>query len=121
MKVHLVFAPTTYHLHQGDLGKGMEPSLGVLYLASYLREFGPKGIEIIITDGLLEGFDKTLEEVLNAKADVVGISAGTTNIMGAYRLTREIKGSPARSYSVAPIQPLYRRRRLKCLPLTLWP
>jgi magnesium-protoporphyrin IX monomethyl ester (oxidative) cyclase len=92
MKVHLVFAPTTYHLNQGDLGKGMEPSLGVLYLASYLREFGPEGVDIKITDGLLEGFDKTLEEVLKAKADIVGISAGTTNIMGAYRLTKEIKG-----------------------------
>lgn len=91
MKVHLIFAPTRFHLNYGDLGKGIDPPLGILYLASYSRKYGPPDIEYKVTDGILDGYDKTLESVLAEKADVVGISAVTPNVLGAYKLINAIK------------------------------
>lgn len=91
MKVHLIFAPTTFPLHHGDLGKGIDPPLGILYIASYLRKFGPQGVSIKITDGLVEGYEKTLQEVIHENADIIGISAVTPNILGAYKLSNDIK------------------------------
>lgn len=75
----------------GDLGKGQDPPLGILYLVSYLRTYGPKGIKFKATDGILLGYEKTLEEVLAEKADVIGISLVTPNAMGGYKLAKEIK------------------------------
>ena len=91
MKVHFVMAPATFSLNYGDLGKGIDPPLGILYLASYLRKYGPPSIEIVVTDGPLEGFDATVQKVLESKADIVGISAVTTNIEGAYKIIDIIK------------------------------
>ncbi|MDD5454383.1 MAG: radical SAM protein [Candidatus Ratteibacteria bacterium] len=91
MKIHLVFAPTTFPLNYGDLGKGIDPPLGILYLASYLRKYGPEGTDIKITDGQLEGFEKTLYAIVSESADIVGISAVTTNILGAYELINRVK------------------------------
>ena len=91
MKIHLVFAPTTFPLNFSDLGKGIDPPLGILYLASYIRKYGPRDLNIKILDGPLEGFEKTLEEILSEKPDIIGISAVTTNIMGAYKLANNIK------------------------------
>jgi len=91
LKVHLVFAPHTFPLNHGDLGKGIDPPLGILYLASYLKKYGPSDIEIKATDGALIGYEKTLEAVTREKADVIGISAVTTNALGAYRLAKDIK------------------------------
>lgn len=93
MKIHLIFAPTTFPLHYGDLGKNTDPPLGILYLASYIGAYGPKGLDIKITDGLLEGFERTLKETLSESADVIGISAVTPNILGAYQLVNEVKAS----------------------------
>jgi radical SAM superfamily enzyme YgiQ (UPF0313 family) len=85
MKVHLIVAPTTFPLNHGDLGKGTDPPLGIMYLASYARQFGPP-VDFVLTDGVLEGFDETLDIVKESKADIIGISAVTTNIIGAYEL-----------------------------------
>ena len=93
MKIHLIFAPTTFSLNYGDLGKGTDPPLGILYLASYLRKYGLNGLEIKVTDGLVKGFKKTLEEALSERADVIGISAVTPNILGAYELVNEVKNT----------------------------
>lgn len=91
LKVHLIFAPTTFSLNQGDLGKGQDPPLGILYIASYLRKYGLKNVEIKVTDGLLLGLKKTILEALKSKADVFGISVVTPNAKGAYILANEIK------------------------------
>ncbi|MCD4675683.1 MAG: B12-binding domain-containing radical SAM protein [Desulfobacula sp.] len=85
MKVHLMVAPTTFSLNYGDLGKGTDPPLGIMYLASYAQKFGPP-IDFALTDGILEGFDKTLGIIKEISADIIGISAVTTNIIGAYKL-----------------------------------
>jgi len=91
MKIHLVMAPTNFPLNFGDLGKGTDPPLGILYIASYLRKYGPSNVEIIVTDGILEGFSSTVEKILETKADIVGISAVTPNIEGAYNLVEIIR------------------------------
>jgi len=91
MKVHLIFAPATFTLNYGDLGKGTDPPLGILYLASYLRKYGPPGVEIKVTDGLMEGYKKTFDKILAESADIIGISAVTPTVLGAYRLVADIK------------------------------
>lgn len=90
MKVHLIMAPTRFPLNYGDLGKGTDPPLGILYLAAFARKFVATA-EFIITDGLLDGYQKTLEVILEEKADIVGFSAVTTNIMAAYDLITAIR------------------------------
>lgn len=97
MKIHLIFSPTTFQLNHGDMGKGFAPPLGILYLAAYLRKYSPFPHDIIITDGLLEGFDNTLDIICKVKADIIGISSVTPNIVGAYRLINMIKGKMAES------------------------
>ncbi|MBF0528715.1 MAG: cobalamin-dependent protein [Deltaproteobacteria bacterium] len=91
MKVHLIFAPTTYQLNPGDLGKGIDPPLGILYIAAYLRQYGSSGITIKASDGMLLGYEKTLEAILAEGADIVGLSTVTPNALGAYRLAKEIR------------------------------
>ena len=92
MKIHLIFAPTTFSLKHGDLGKGIAPPLGILYLASYLNKYcTSSNHEITITDGLLDGYDETLSSILKVNADVIGLSAVTPNIIGAYRLMNQVK------------------------------
>lgn len=91
MKIHFVFAPTRYPLNPGDLGKGFDPPLGVLYMASYLREYGPGPYEFKVTDGLLLDPRQTLDEVLEWKADVVAVSIVTPNALGGYELAKAVR------------------------------
>ncbi len=93
MKIHLVFAPTNFDLAHGDLGKDLDPPLGILYIAAYIREYGPQGIELVCTDGMTHGFDNTLEIIKQENADVVGLSLVTPNALGAYRLSKEIRNA----------------------------
>lgn len=91
LKIHLIMAPTNFELNYGDMGKGIDPPLGILYIASYIRKKAPLDYDIFITDGILDGYEKTLKEVLKVKGDIIGISAVTLNILGAYRLIDAIK------------------------------
>jgi anaerobic magnesium-protoporphyrin IX monomethyl ester cyclase len=75
MKVHLIMAPTNFPLNYGDLGKGTDPPLGILYLASYAREYGSP-TEFVLTDGLNEGFQRTFEIIMEERADIVVIREG---------------------------------------------
>ena len=93
MKIHFVFAPTLFHLHHGDLGKGLDPPLGILYLAAYLREYGAGPYEFKVTDGLLAGYDKTLHEVEDWRPDVLAISIVTPNALGGYKLAKVFRES----------------------------
>jgi radical SAM superfamily enzyme YgiQ (UPF0313 family) len=74
----------------GELGEEISPPLGILYIASYLREKLPE-VEIKITDGLLKGYDNTISEVRDFKPDVLGISFYTPTALSAYSLINEIK------------------------------
>jgi len=93
MKIHYVFAPTLYPLHHGDLGKGLDPPLGVLYLAAYLREYGAGPYEFKVTDGLLTGFDEALAEAEAWRADVLAVSIVTPNALGGYKLSEAFRKS----------------------------
>lgn len=68
----------------------MYPPLGILYLAAYVRKQFPK-INIKITDGFVEGWHKTIQEVNSFPADLVGISSATPNASGAFAISRYIK------------------------------
>lgn len=69
--------------------KGITPPLGVMYLASYLRE-KERNVKIKIVDIRVEKLD-IKEEVKNFKPDVVGISAITVESMKMHLIAREIK------------------------------
>lgn len=91
MKIHLVFAPTNFSLAHGDLGKNIDPPLGILYIASYLREYCAQEVTLVCTDGMSHGYDETLDIILREAADVVGLSLVTPNALGAYRLSQDIR------------------------------
>jgi len=91
--LHLVNAytiPIANSVDQGELGENMYPPLGLLYLAAYVRKKFPN-LKIKVTDGLVAGKTKTLSEIENFPAQIVGISATTANISGAIDLSRQIK------------------------------
>lgn len=92
MKVHLVNAPIleSSEYQRGDLGEAAYPQLGVLYLAGYIRNKFPE-LDILVTDGMLKGEEKVLEEVGDFGAEVVGISCLTPNASGAYKISKLIK------------------------------
>lgn len=92
MKLHLIFAPihADNKLTVVELGAGTNPPLGLLYLASYVKK-KLQGIEVRVTDGLVEGYARTLKEVVSFNPDVVGISFLTPLALSAYDLINELK------------------------------
>lgn len=92
MKLHLIFAPVSNgkKFSVVELGAGTNPPLGLLYLASYVRQ-KLKGVEVKITDGLVEGYAQTLQEVALFNPDVVGVSFLTPLALSAYDLINKLK------------------------------
>jgi anaerobic magnesium-protoporphyrin IX monomethyl ester cyclase len=90
LKIHLVFAPPVVMPKLGELGEGRIPPLGIMYLASYLRE-KIYNVEIKITDGLLLGFEETMKEVETFQPDILGISYYTASAGGAMALADHMK------------------------------
>jgi len=90
LKIHLVFAPPVVMPKLGELGEGRIPPLGIMYLASYLRE-KIYNVEIKITDGLLLGFEETLNEIERFRPDILGISYYTASAGGAMTLADHMK------------------------------
>ena len=90
MKIHFVFAPPIIQPKLANTVEGMLPPMGILYLASYLRE-NLEGIEISATDGLVEGFDRTFLAVKSRRPDVLCVSSLTTTALGAYELINRAK------------------------------
>lgn len=90
MKLQLINSPSLVEKDYGALGKQMFPPLGILYLASYVRNQFPD-IQIKVTDGLRIGKDKTLKEVRNFDPEIIGISCTTPSSTGAYELTNYLK------------------------------
>jgi radical SAM superfamily enzyme YgiQ (UPF0313 family) len=68
------------------------PPLGILYIAGYLRHYEPS-IKIKVTDGLVEGWDNTVQEIRSFNPDVVFISFLTPIAISAYALANEIKAN----------------------------
>lgn len=89
MKVQLVLAPKLKLKRTGGV-EYLYPPLGLLYLASYLRD-KLSDVEIKVTDGFRLGYPRTLEEVELFAPDILGVSSATPAAAGAYRLINEIK------------------------------
>jgi len=73
-------------------GIGFKPPIGLLYVATYLKEKTPHSVEIIDAQAERLGLEETLSRVLASKPDVVGISAWTDWWYSAHQLGRMIKG-----------------------------
>lgn len=107
MKLQLINAPIkfTSSLSQGDLGEAMYPPLGILYLASSVRKQFPD-IEIKVTDGMLKGHKRVVEDIDSFAADIIGISSATPNASGSFEISRYIKKNyPERLVVMGGIHP----------------
>jgi len=89
MRVQLVLAPRLKLQRTGGVDY-LYPPLGLLYLASYLRD-KLSDVELKVTDGFLLGYPKTIEEVILFAPDILGVSFTTPAAAGAYKLINEIK------------------------------
>lgn len=100
MKIHFIMAPPIKSPKLGELSEGRIPPLGILYLASYLRE-NVNNLQLKVTDGIMEGFEKTISEVKKFQPDIVGISYYTLCALGAYKLIDEIKKEDPNTFVIA--------------------
>lgn len=91
MKVQLVNAPPLKMAKLGEFLVNTWPPLGIMYLASYLEQNLRERLEIKLTDGVLLGKEKALEEVLDFAPDILGISAVTSTSTGGYWLISKAK------------------------------
>ena len=91
MKIQLVLAPKLKARRTGGVDC-LYPPLGILYLASYLRE-RKSDLEIKITDGVRFGYQKTIDEIKRFKPDVLGVSFTTPAASGAYQLVNDVKAA----------------------------
>jgi anaerobic magnesium-protoporphyrin IX monomethyl ester cyclase len=99
MKIHLINSPVKNRARISSLMYDNYPPLGILYIAGYLRHFDPS-LEIKVTDGLLEGWDRTLQEIKSFKPDVVLISFLTPVAISAYALVDEVKSMDPSIFTV---------------------
>jgi anaerobic magnesium-protoporphyrin IX monomethyl ester cyclase len=90
MKVQLVLAPPLLKHRGGELNERITPPLGILYLASYLRQYIPD-IDISVVDGQIEGMEKSFEIIGKWQPDILGISVHTLVANGAYELANRVK------------------------------
>jgi radical SAM superfamily enzyme YgiQ (UPF0313 family) len=88
MKILLVNAPPIRGAIFGE-PQAIYPPLGLLYLASYLRENGYSKISVI--DGAKIGLKKTIENIIKENPDIIGISSTTWTSLGAISLIKLIK------------------------------
>jgi anaerobic magnesium-protoporphyrin IX monomethyl ester cyclase len=89
MKIQLINAPP-FDLSKSSERMASYPPLGLLYIASYVRQFKPD-IEWKISDGTLYGFKKCIDDFRQFKPDIVGISFTTPFATGAYKLIDTLK------------------------------
>ena len=63
--------------------RGTYPPMGLLYIAAYMREKGPAGVEIKVLDTVLEDLsDRQIEDYLRREApDMVGVQALTFTLL----------------------------------------
>ncbi|MFQ6033201.1 MAG: B12-binding domain-containing radical SAM protein, partial [Candidatus Zixiibacteriota bacterium] len=73
--------------------RGKYPPLGLLYIASYLREYGPKEAEVLVLDTVLE--DMSHEDIeyyiLKIRPDVVAIQTLTFTLIDSLHVARMTK------------------------------
>ena len=93
-KIHLINSPWLEREGNTDtsveVGETKFAPYGVLYLAGYLRS-KVADVDIKVTDGLMIGMEKTVEEIEKFSPDIIGLSATTANSTGAYHLSYIIR------------------------------
>ena len=90
MKVHFIFAPPSRKPRLSELGEGRIPPLGLLYLASYLRK-RLDGIQMKVTDGLIEGREGTFREIERFQPDLIALSFFTPVALATYQFINLVK------------------------------
>ena len=96
MRVLLVNAPK---LGEEGVINLMYPPLGLLYLASYVRE--REDVEVAVLDGCREKYADLLTRIHAFAPDVLGVSFTTQAATGAYRLVNDLK--PIRDQAEKPL------------------
>lgn len=97
MKVFLVNPPRTYQVWAGvpDIFNGPDaylfPPLGIMYLASYLRERTGHDVELL--DCVERGYsaERAAKRIAAADPDLLGVSASTHNLVNVVEVIREAK------------------------------
>jgi radical SAM superfamily enzyme YgiQ (UPF0313 family) len=96
MNVVLINPPTSFDQVYGNWDLSALdtycPPLGLLYLASYIREHGHE-VHVVDVPALKWSLEDTLDFVLPLKPDVVGLSAMTTNVLNANDIAEGLKSN----------------------------
>ena len=96
MNVVLINPPTSFDQVYGNWDLSALdtycPPLGLLYLASYIREHGHE-VHVVDVPALKWSLEDTLDFVLPFKPDVVGLSAMTTNVLNANDIAEGLKSN----------------------------
>jgi anaerobic magnesium-protoporphyrin IX monomethyl ester cyclase len=94
MKIVLIDPPTSHEQIYGDWDlSGVDtysPPLGLLYIASFIREHGHTPYVIDVT-ARKWSFQQAVDNALALNPDGIGISAKTINIYNADKIARELK------------------------------
>jgi radical SAM superfamily enzyme YgiQ (UPF0313 family) len=99
-KIQLIFGPPKIPARLGELGEKINPPLGILYLAAYLRD-KVCNIEIDIVDGARHGYDYTLRRIRDFRPDILGVSFYTTTALSCYSLINQMKDEDRSMFIIA--------------------
>ncbi len=96
MKILLINPPTTFSQIYGDWDLSAldtySPPLGILYIASYLREKNHEP-SVVDMEALKCNFDKLLESTSTFNPDLIGITSMTINFMNAQKVAAFLKSN----------------------------
>ncbi len=90
LKIQFIYSPPKTKAKLAELGERIGPPMGILYIASYLKQ-KLRDIDILITDGLISGYEETLSEIKEFKPDILAVSFNTPVANSAYSLINDIK------------------------------
>jgi anaerobic magnesium-protoporphyrin IX monomethyl ester cyclase len=96
MKILLINPPTTFSQIYGDWDLSAldtySPPLGILYIASYLRENNHEP-SVVDLEALKWNLDKLLESTSTFNPDLIGITSMTINFMNAQKVAAFMKSN----------------------------
>ena len=87
MKILLINSPK---LGKEGVISQLYPPLGLLYLASYIRE-KENDVELKVIDGHKTNYNILLSQAASFSPDIIGISFSTQSSTGAYRLINDVQ------------------------------
>ena len=98
MKIQLINSPQLTRRSGGGIAS-VYPPLGILYLASYVRQFH-QDIIWKISDGALDGHQKIIGDIDNFQPDILGISFTTPYATGAFKVANLVKERQPKTFVV---------------------